>query len=129
MDEVSHGIHGVGYAENNGVGRVCDYLRGNALYYAGVNSDEFFAGHAGFAGYAGCDYDHVASFGCGVIVGYAFGASLDAEDVGSLHDVHYFAFGETFFDVDEDNFVGNATRDKNVGTGCAYVTGAYNCNF
>ncbi len=51
------------------------------------------------------------------------------QDVGGLHDVHGFAFRYALFDVDEDYFVGNLSGYQYVSCGCAYIAGAYYCNF
>ena len=102
---------------------------GNGFYDTGVNADEFFAGHAGFARDTGGDNDNVGAFGSGVVIGYAFEAGAKAEDAGGLHDVHGFAFGHTFFDVEENDFVGNLLGNENVCAGGAHITGADDCNF
>ena len=50
VDKVGHGVHGVGHAEDDCVGRVLEHVVGYRLNDAGVYADKFLAGHAGLAG-------------------------------------------------------------------------------
>ena len=129
VEQVGHGVHGVRYAHDHCVGRVFEHVVGNGFHDAGVHADEFFAGHAGFAGDTGGDNHHVGAFGSGVVVSYTFETGAQAKNAGGLHDVHGFAFGHTFFNVEENDFVGNLFCNQNVCAGGAYVAGADDCNF
>ena len=107
MDQIGHGVHRVGHADDNSIGRVLEHVLCNRLDDACINTDKFFAGHAGFAGNSRCDYHNVGVGGFGVVVGHACQTRLQPQDISGLHDVHGFAFRNALFDVDENYFVGN----------------------
>jgi hypothetical protein len=46
-----------------------------------------------------------------------------------LPDIEGLPFGKPFPDIEKNNFIGYFTIGQNIGTGCAYVSGAYNGNF
>ena len=70
----------------------------------GVGADELFAGHAGLAGNAAGDNHHLRTCRRRIVIGYTSYRRIKVQHVRRLHDVHCFAFGQTLFDVDEDDF-------------------------
>ncbi len=50
VDEVGHGVHRVGDADDDCIGRILEQVLGNRFNDTGVYTDEFLAGHAGLAG-------------------------------------------------------------------------------
>ena len=50
VDEIGHGVHGVGDADDHCVGRILQQLLGNALDDTGIDADKLLAGHARLAG-------------------------------------------------------------------------------
>ncbi len=129
VDEVSHRVHGVGYADDYGVGAVGQHAFGHLFNDAGVYADELFACHTRFAGKAGGDDHHVGVGSFGVVVCHADYAGVHVQKVCCLHHIHGFAFGYAFFNIDHYYFVGHAAHGHDVSCGCAYVAGAYNCYF
>lgn len=129
MDQVTHGVHRVGDAQDDCFGRVLEHVVHYGFYNLGVNTDKFFASHTGFAGNTAGDDYHVGAFGGCVVVGDAAQTGVETQDAGGLHDIHGFAFGYALFDVEEYDLVGYLVGYKYVGTCGTYIAGADDCYF
>jgi hypothetical protein len=102
--QVRHGVHGVGNDDDNGLGRVFEKLRGDALDDSRVDADEFFAGHAGFARQPRRNDDDLGTGRFGVVVGRAGNFGVKIEQRCRLGNVESFAFRQAFLDVKQDDF-------------------------
>jgi hypothetical protein len=122
---VSHHVKWIRYHHDDCVGRMFhDVLRYGA-YDAGIGSDQIIAAHTGFAWQARGDYHNVGTSSGGVIVGAAFDTRVVQVDGRCLPHVEGFAFGNAFFDVEEDDFVAQLLVCNHIGAGGSYVTSAY----
>ena len=105
------------------------YAFGNGFYDTGVYADELFAGHARFAGNTRGNDNDVRAGSFGVIIGNTVDFGVESEQGCSLHHVESFTFGYTFFNIKQYDFVSNFIESQNIGTCCAYISGAYDCDF
>jgi len=69
--KVGHGVHRVADNNNDGVGRMLQYVFGNCFYNACVNTDQLFPCHARFAGYARGNNGNIGAGSFGIVVGAA----------------------------------------------------------
>ena len=127
--QISHRIHRVRYHDDDSVGRVLEDLCSNALDDAGVYTDELLTCHTRFTGQAGSDNHYVRVSRLAIVVGYALNYGRETDGLSRLHDIHGFAFGYAFLDINQYNFAGDVLYSDHIGGGSTYVTCAYNSYF
>lgn len=101
----------------------------DALHDAGIGADKFLACHARLAGDAGGDDYDVAASSLGVVVRRARDAGVETKQRGGLHHILCLAFGQAFFDVEQDEFMADSGTGDIVGTGSTYGACSYDGYF
>ena len=121
--EVSHCVHRIGNDNQNCFRRIFENLVDNTLDNFCVGADELFAGHAGLTRNAARDNNDLRACRRRVVIGHADNRRIEIEHVRRLHDVHRFAFGESFFNVDKDDFACKTFGREDVCNGRADIAG------
>ena len=104
-------------------------LRCNALNDTGVYTDQLLTGHTRLTRQTGCDNHYIRTGGQTVVVRNALHYGRETDRLGGLHDIHGFAFGYAFLDINQYNFAGDILHSDHIGSGSSYVTCAYNSYF
>ena len=129
QSKVSHGVHGVGYNYEDSVRRIRQDLLSHRLHDAGIHANELLTCHTGFAGQTAGDNHYVGVGSLLIPIGNTLHNGVKTEELSCLHNIHSFAFGNAFFDIDEDYFAGHFLDSQHICTCCAYITGAHNSYF
>ena len=127
--QVGQRIHRIGHYDNDGAGRIFDDIGDDTLHDFGVGADEFFAGHARFAGDARGDDHHVRIARTFVVVRRADEFRIKIHQRRALIHVEHLSFGEALLDVDENHFARHFAASHHICAGCAHGAGAYDGNF
>ena len=124
--QIGHRIHRIGDNNENCVWRILKCLLYNTLYNLCVNSDKLFTGHSGFTRQTGGNNDDIRVCRSCIVVRNANHGRIITKGMCRLHHVHCFSFGNTFFNVNENNFARKFLEGDDICHRSTYIACANN---